>query len=249
MARRKSSLDAHMAKGRAMAEDWYAKQIEQRRKQIARGVHVDQDVLLRHVIDTLPGTTLMSASIADYWLRWDKSTGAKRRQAAKPKSVFSNTRPKVANKDKVLAWAYQWVEVVGAQAMLKEVRGVRNLVALNVQSQIAEKFPFMCFGAQVMGGVEDVSVDAFRQRMLEAPAKVSLRELTMEQALLRSWTDHTSRARWFVRWDEAQKKLLADLRQAVKDEEDRLLALRRSIDRVGLAQSGRKRPRPAKPEL
>lgn len=232
-----------------MADDWYAKQIEQRRKQIASGVHVDQDVLLRHVIDNLPGTTLMSATIADYWLRWDKNTGAKRRQAAKPKSVFSNTRPSVANKDKVLAWAYKWVEVVGAQAMLQEVRGVRNLVSIQVKSQIAQKFPFMCFGAQVMGGVEDVSVDAFRLRMLEAPAKVTLRELTMEQALLRTWTDPDARARWFVRWDEAQQKLLADLRQAVKDEEDRLVAVRRSIDRVGLAQTGRKRLRPAKPEL
>ena len=250
MARRKSSLHAHMKKGRAMAEAWFEKEVAARKNAMKKGGHIDPDVLLRRVIDKLPKTTMLSATIADYWLRWDKSTGAKRRKATKPKSVFSKTRPSVATKEKVLSWAYDWVLIVGAQAMLKEVRGVRNLVTISVRSQIEQKFPFLCFGAQVMGAVQEVSPAEFRQKLLDAPGKVSIRELTMEQALRRTWTDREARARWFTRWDLAGKDLVQAIRQAADDKERELIRIRSAIDVGGLlSQSGRKRMRRAKPVI
>jgi hypothetical protein len=172
---------------------------------------------LRQKINELPDGSVLQTTMADFWLALSRDEGRDRRANEPPPNPFMRKgRNKLATKKAIAEWDVSW--------RLEDIRryATRTFASSGahesqqVAAHLRQSFPWLADDMDsLLGNALDMPIQTFAQA-IQQPERLRVVQLTVGQAVLRTWADRHDQSRWVDRYAHAirlfQEEVKIDVR-------------------------------------
>lgn len=162
---------------------------------------------VRQELDKLDPTAMLQVTVADFWLGLAKSEAQKRRKKQPPINPFKEVGiSSLATKASIEQWELEWRMVEASKPLaISRVAKVRH-----VGFQMRSQFAWFVQDGDVVGLAEQPPVACFAEAIIR-PEDLSVRKLTLVDALRMPWKDTGEQIFWTKRLHHGNRAIEAEL--------------------------------------
>jgi hypothetical protein len=159
---------------------------------------------VREMINGLPDNSNLQTTTSDFWLNLSRDEGRHRRAFDPPQNPFKKQgRDKLARKDLISAWDYEWRMDTVVRFAEKVFASSGAKVSQDIANHLRQNFAWLEHDQDgLCGNLMEMPVQSFVQA-IQQPELLRVRQMTVGQAVVRRWADRKEQTRWLERYVQA----------------------------------------------